>query len=492
MGTFNFENHFRDLFENTNDLIFFLKINGEIELANPATLITLGYDLNELKGHNILHFIHPDCKERYHQHRMEVIRSKELKSMELCFITKKNELIYGEVQVSCSYKLGKPQYTRGVFKNTTLRQKAEKKILESEKRLKAFLNANPDAIIIINEQQEILEWNPRAEAIFGFSANEIYGKSLEETIIPPKYREAHAKGLQHFLKTNEGPVLNRTIEITALKKNGQEFHINLSISNVKLEEYWIFIAFISDISQRKETEAALILKEGELIQSKMLQEEKDQFISIAGHELRTPITTIKAYGELAYEICHESNALLKNYLAKINQNTTKITFLLNELLDVSKINLGKLHLSLKKLDYKIYLAETLNSIQQITPTHQIVLEENESTFINVDPIRLEQVIINLVSNSVKYSPGKNKILVQSELKNNELHTSFTDYGIGISEEEIPKIFNRFYRVNEFSNKFEGLGIGLYISSEIIKHHGGNMWVESVQGKGSTFHYSLPL
>jgi PAS domain S-box-containing protein len=491
MEKLNFNNHFHDLFENTHDLIYFLKIDGEIELANSSWLSTLGYELHEVVGRNIYEFIHPDFKEKYRKNRSDIIENNTIKSVEVAFVTRKNEMIIGEGQVGCSYINGVPFYTRCVFKNLTENQRSEKLVRESEKRLKAFLTRGPDAVIIINEYQEILEWNPKAEAVFGFSKEEISGKTLTETIIPPQYRAAHLNGMKHFLKTGDGPLLNKTVEITALHKTGKEFYINLSISNVKLDEGWVFIAFLSDISDRKKTEEALIRKEAELLQSKILEEEKDQFISIASHELTTPITTIKAYTQLTLGMAKDQPEVLKKNLSKIEQYTDKLNFLLNELLDVSKINLGKLNLSKIKIDFHTFLADTLTSIQQIT-NHNINLEQNVPAVVAADPIRLEQVITNLVSNSAKYSPGKEQIIVRSFLHENSIICSFTDFGIGIAPENIEKIFNRFYRVDISAIKFSGFGIGLYVSSEIIKQHGGKMWVESEEEKGSTFYFSLPL
>jgi signal transduction histidine kinase len=183
--------------------------------------------------------------------------------------------------------------------------------------------------------------------------------------------------------------------------------------------------------------------------------------------------------------------ILKKNLVKIDQFTNKLNFLLSELLDVSKINLGQLNLSKTKIDFDTFLPDTLNSIQQITK-HQLILEENASAAVTADPIRLEQVITNLISNSAKYSPDKNRIVVRSFIKQNEIIISFTDYGIGIAADNIEKIFNRFYRVDESAMKFSGFGIGLYVSREIVKQHGGKMWVESVVGEGSTFYFSLPF
>ena len=146
--------------------------------------------------------------------------------------------------------------------------------LEITKSLKTQIEnlKKPDAVIVIDEYQKILEWNPKAEAIFGFTADEVIGSPLSETIIPHKYREAHKKGMAHFLQSGEGPVLNKTIDITALHKKGHEFYINLSISNVKMDGQWLFIAFLSDITERKKTEETLIYQEAELLQAKLLDQ----------------------------------------------------------------------------------------------------------------------------------------------------------------------------------------------------------------------------
>jgi PAS domain S-box-containing protein len=345
---------------------------------------------------------------------------------------------------------------------------------------------------VINEHQNILEWNPKAEAIFGYMAEEVLGKQLSETIIPLQYREAHKRGMAHFLKTGEGPVLNKTIEITALHKNGKEFYVNLSISNVRLEGEWLFIAFLSDISERKKTEEALIYKEAELLQSKYLEDKKDEFISIASHELKTPLTTIKAYTQIALSCCDNVPEKVNEYLIKIDKYTDKLHDLINEMLDVSKIQAGKLQLSTSPVELNLFLDEALNSIQHITADHQILLKENVSAKVNIDPLRIEQVITNIISNAAKYSPGKHKIVVSSQIKNDLVVVSFKDFGIGIPQQKLDQVFTRFYRVNEDAVQFSGLGIGLYISAEIIKQHGGKIWAESTEGEGSIFHFSLPL
>ncbi len=491
MPDLDFDSHFKDLFENTSDLIHFVNIEGKIELANPAWLKTLGYELFQVVGRSIYEFIHAPCVKEFTEIRNGAITNRKNAEIVTTFVSQQGDSIVVEGQIGCSYIKDKPAYTRGVFKNITAKKITEKKIEENEKRIKAFFKSGPDAIVVINEQQEILEWNPKAEVIFGYRAEEVIGKLLSDTIIPHQYREAHKKGMQHFLKTGEGPVLNKTIEITALNKAGREFYINLSISNVKLEGKWLFIAFLSDITERKKTEETLIRKEAELLRIKMAEERKDEFISIASHELKTPLTTIKAYAQLAISVM-EPDTATTGYIKKIDEYTGKLNTLLNELLDVSKIHAGKLKLSPAEIDFKDFFKDVLTTMQQITPTHKLILDKNDNAIVKIDTLRLEQVVTNLISNAAKYSPGKEKIIINSMKKDDTLVVSFTDYGIGIPQENITKVFDRFYRVDEVSKEFSGLGIGLFISAEIIKQHGGTIWAESKEGEGSTFYFSLPL
>lgn len=493
MANINYNSHFKDLFENTSDLIHFLNADGIIELVNPAWLSNMGYQKEDVVGRSIYEFIHEDCKEEYRETRSEVMSTKKSIEQVTTFMTKTNQQVLLEGQVNIFFSDDRGVYTRGVFKNISARKKAEKEKENSEKRLTTFFQSGPDAIIVIDQNQQILEWNPKAEAIFGYAAADVIGGTLSTTIIPHQYREAHNQGMRHFLQTGEGPVLNKTIEITALHKDGHEFHINLSISNVKLDGEWIFIAFLSDITQRKKTEEELIRKEAELMQAKLLEEKKDEFISIASHELKTPLTTIKAYAQLALNLPNEKcSDDVQRCLVKVDQFAGKLNFLINNLLDVSRVHGGKLSLNKTEVAMDTFLTEVLSSMQQIIPDHKLIIERNESVMAYVDALRLEQVITNIISNAAKYSPGKEKIIVASAKKDSNLIVSITDFGIGISEEKIHQIFDRFYRVDDASKKFSGLGIGLFISSEIIKQHNGTIWVDSKEGEGSTFYFSIPL
>lgn len=217
---------------------------------------------------------------------------------------------------------------------------------------------------------------------------------------------------------------------------------------------------------------------------------KDEFISIASHELKTPLTTIKAFFQLAAkEISPDSKPF--QLVGNASRQLMRMERLIGDLLDVSKINAGKMQYYLEDFNFQDLLTEATGSVQEIYPDHQLVLERNVSATVTADRHRIEQVIVNLLTNAIKYSPGKNKVLIYSELRGSFLYVSIEDFGIGIAEKHFGELFSRFYRV-DFEHRFQGLGLGLFISAEIIKRHGGSIHVQSKQGKGSVFTFQLPF
>lgn len=217
---------------------------------------------------------------------------------------------------------------------------------------------------------------------------------------------------------------------------------------------------------------------------------KDEFISTASHELKTPLTSIKGYNQIMIRIA--DNRKVKDFLHRTEAQLVRLEKLISDLLDVSKINVGKLPLNMEDFEFSELLQETVGAMQIIYPSHRIILNDRPQVNIHGDRYRLEQVIQNFISNAVKYSPNADHILIDTEIQDDNLVVAITDYGIGIDSEEITKLFERYYRSDNSSAKFDGLGLGLYISAEIIKRHGGSFWIESELNKGSVFSFKLPL
>ncbi len=220
-------------------------------------------------------------------------------------------------------------------------------------------------------------------------------------------------------------------------------------------------------------------------------EQKDEFISIASHEMKTPLTTAKGYIELLLLSLTEENQIAL-YASKANQAIERLHELVTDLLDSSKIQNGQLNYTMAAFDLNKMVDETIENIQHSTKKHRIQKIGNCSQPINGDKGRLQQVLINLLTNAIKYSPKADKVFVKIDEQEDKILVSVQDFGVGMSEEHLDKIFDRYYRVEEHAIQFQGLGMGLYISNNIIARHNGRMWVESEPEKGSTFCFMLPI
>jgi two-component system CheB/CheR fusion protein len=227
---------------------------------------------------------------------------------------------------------------------------------------------------------------------------------------------------------------------------------------------------------------------------KKAMEKKDEFIAMASHELKTPVTSIKALTQLLMlDFEGSENAAVFNMLSKMDKQVNKLTGLIGDLLDVSKANAGQLNFYFEKIDFNELVKEVIDEMQRTTKTHTIEAKLANTEIIEGDRNRLEQVIMNLISNAVKYSPKADKVVITSYTKNNQVRLCVRDFGIGVPASQQSKLFTRFFRATtERKNTFPGLGLGLYISNEIIKRHSGVMDFISEEGKGSTFYFSLPL
>jgi PAS domain S-box-containing protein len=217
---------------------------------------------------------------------------------------------------------------------------------------------------------------------------------------------------------------------------------------------------------------------------------KDEFISVASHELKTPMTTIKGYNQLLMRMI--SDPLPVSLLERSAAQLRRLEKLIADLMDVSKINAGKMSLNKDTFDFAAMVRETVAGMQQISPGHKIIFGESGGISYHGDQFRIEQVLQNFISNAIKYSPGAEQVIVSMEVLQGNIIVSVRDFGIGIEREHLNRLFDRYYRADNSATRFDGLGMGLFISADIIKRHGGSFWIESTPKEGSTFFFKLPL
>lgn len=257
----------------------------------------------------------------------------------------------------------------------------------------------------------------------------------------------------------------------------------------------LLFSLLSESRKTKEQE-----KEGAYIAEqkarKMAQDatnQRDEFISMAFHELKSPITSQKAFLQIAQSLARKKDdSEIAKYLQKIESQTDKLTSLINQLLDIAKIRAGKMEQNYSHFDLKECIALIVEELNASSTIHQIITQGEIRESIYADKERISQVIMNLLSNAIKYSPKAKKVLVILAENKKYISISIKDYGIGISRENQKQLFSKYFRVEGISEKhFKGFGMGLFIVSEIVKQHNGKIWAKSTKGKGSTFTFTLP-
>ena len=396
------------------------------------------------------------------------------------------------------------------------RKQTEEALAESEARKSAMMDAALDCVITIDAESRILEFNPAAERTFGYTRAAVLGTSMVELIIPPAYREAHHRGLAHFLATGEGPVLDRRIELPALRADGTEFPSEVAIVALHTGGKSIFTAYLRDISEQKRAESEQeALRERERAALLAAQEAirlRDDFLAVASHDLKNPLAALYGTAQLLQRTLARAGAIpadrLVSGLAGIVSLSEQMNRQIGDLLDVARARAGEpLTLNRKPADLVEITRRAVTAAQQATERHQLRLvvgsgqrenSANPDTIVgNWDRTQIERVIGNLLSNAVKYSPdGEIAVTLWPESDTacpaEWAVLSVEDHGVGIPAADLPYVFDRFARASNVVGRVGGSGIGLTAARQVVEQHGGTIAVKSEEGQGSTFTVRLPL
>lgn len=357
----------------------------------------------------------------------------------------------------------------------TEQKKGEEALKQSEKRLRFMAESMPQKIFTADSKGNIDYFNPVWMEYTGLLFEQIRDWGWAQVIHPNDVKE-NIRVWKHSIDTGEPFELEHRFR----RADGQ-YHWHLSRALPMRDAKGNIIKWFGSNTDIDDQKAAV--------------EQKDEFISIASHELKTPVTTIKGYADILAKLFQNTNQVQPlNYLSKMDFQINRLISLVNELLDVSRIQSGKLQLDKDVILIDEIVKDVIEDMQHTSETHQIIFENNANNHqILVDKYRITQVLINLISNAIKYSPESDKVIIKISINNKNLIVSVKDFGIGISKRDQPKVFDRFFQAKtRIRESAFGLGLGLYISSEIIKAHEGKIWIESVKGEGSTFSFSLPL
>ena len=238
------------------------------------------------------------------------------------------------------------------------------------------------------------------------------------------------------------------------------------------------------------TQAGTALNNAKLYQElQKLSAKKDEFIGFTSHELKTPLTTISGY----LQLIEQTPEIAKQVLPKVNRQVSRLSAIISDLLDISKIYAGKFELNLSKASLLSLIKDSVESVKLLAADYKIECElPQDDILLTIDATKMQQVLVNILSNAIKYSPGNKKIVVTAERFGDDVRISVRDWGIGIEAEHLDKIFTQFYRITKEGNKVQGLGLGLYLCKEFVEAHHGKIWAESELGEGTIVHIVLPI
>ncbi|MBW4556013.1 MAG: response regulator [Trichormus sp. ATA11-4-KO1] len=358
------------------------------------------------------------------------------------------------------------------------RQRIEEVLRISQVRLARILDIADDAIISIDGSQCITLFNQGAEKIFGYSAEEVIGKKLD-LLLPLRFAEAHRHHVVDFRKSpNLARRMGERREIFGRRQDGTEFPAEASISKFNLGKEHFYTVILRDITERKQIERM-----------------KDEFISVVSHELRTPLTSIHgSLGMLASGLLQPDSEQGKRLLQIATDSTERLVRLINDILDIERIESGKVKMAPETCNLAELIASAVSIMQPLAHKAEVTLSIlSIPCQLWADPDRIVQTLTNLLSNAIKFSSAGSTVWLTTQQQRDEVLVTIKDTGRGIPQDKLESIFERFQQVDSSdSRNHDGTGLGLAICQSIVQQHGGRIWVESVLGEGSTFYLALPV
>lgn len=467
--------------ETVPDGIITINAMGIIETVNPAVLKMFGYEEEELLGQNVK-VLMPNPYQTEHDHYLANYRETGEKKVigigrEVVAKRKDGSTFPIELAVSEMKVSGEQMFT-GIIRNISEVVNANKQSLELQNRNKAILDTVIDGIITINKYGLIDSVNPATERIFGYSSDEMIGQNVK-MLMPNPYKDKHDGYLANYQKTGERHIIGIGREVEGQRKNGTTFPLELSVSEMLVDGEEFFTGIVRDITERKEAE-------------KM----KEEFISTVSHELRTPLTSIRgSIGLLTGAMSANFDEQASKLLNIAQNNTERLLMLINDILDLSKIESGKMDFHFANVDVDALLKDAIQANEGYATQHNVEfqLESHvDGAFVYGDEHRLMQVMNNLMSNASKFAPEGDRIIISAVKHARYIRISVTDHGDGIPKELESSIFEKFTQADSSdTRKVGGTGLGLNITKAIVEKHNGQINFISEVGVGTTFYFDLP-
>jgi PAS domain S-box-containing protein len=471
------EERYRRLLDSLPESMWAARADGTLYYANQVWRDYTGYEGEELTIELFLEHVHPADREALRQTWVEAV--ERASRVEREFRMRRHDGVWRWHLARAVHELNDKGHVVGIIAVATDIDD-KKRTEDTLARFKATLDATLDCVLMFEPERLSLTYaNAGAARQLGTTVDELLGSSVLQ--VEGAFTEEGFRKLLAPLRS--GTLPSQTYTTSHRRRDGAEVPVEVVLQYVAAGEgQGRFVSLARDVTERQRAEAAL----------RLASEAKDAFIAAASHELRTPLAAAKGHAHLAMlKLGGETENGPAKSLKIINRQIDRMTKLVEELLDISRLQAGRLSLELERFDLAVLVRETCDRMSVLSQQHPLRLEMPEHLEGQWDRGRLDQVLTNLLTNAIRYSPEGGEVVVRVEEEPAGVHLSVKDRGVGIPPEKQALIFERFGRAH--GSKYGGLGLGLTICQGIVEQHGGRIWVESagVPGEGSTFHVLLP-
>jgi PAS domain S-box-containing protein len=495
------EQRLRLVFEGVRDYAFVtLDPQGVITSWNAGAEHTYGYRAEEIVGRHFASFFTEDALARgAPEQALRAAAEGGRFEDEAWRLRKDGSKFWASALITALRdENGELRAFSKITRDLTERRIAEEALRSREERLRTLTETAGDAIITADQQGRIVSWNKAAGAMFGHAASEVLDRPLS-LLMPVRFHNSHRNGLARVVATGKSHLIGHSIELVGLRKDGTEFPIELSLSSWKTAEGQFFSGIIRDLTERRQKEEATREAERARIQTEALSDlnrRKDEFLAMLSHELRNPLSPILNSVHLL-RLPSPDGALHDQAIAVIERQVGKLTRLVDDLLEVSRISTGRIRLNKEVIDMGEVIERAVESVRPLVAERRHTLDISlapRPIWVEADPMRVEQVVVNLLTNAAKYTHDDGKIALVVEREGDRAVLRVRDNGVGIAHDLLPVVFDLFTQADQSLDRSQGgMGVGLSIVQRVVLLHGGTVEAHSDGvGRGSEFVVRLPI